>query len=244
MDKKIFLKIQKIVDDKFKINLKYRETYKIGTYYGSEKGFYTPHTDTQGNMNHRKISMVICLSKIDDYEGGIFKFIDLKKEFKFDIGDAIIFDSNLLHGVEPIIDGKRQVLISFMWDEEGEQIRQKNNPTINSLRYLVTSENTIKETIMNTIKTYNSSYKWIEQYINLEQKDSVILECGSFDGMDAVYLNEYYKRKVYSFEALPTLIENAKKNTKNYNVEVINAAVCDIHNIILILIKILKFFLK
>ena len=136
VDDKFFYKIQEIVKEKFKLTLKYRETYKLGYYYGDEKGFYIPHTDTQGDMQHRKISMVICLSKIDDYEGGIFKFINLKKDFKFDIGDTIIFDSNILHGVEPVTFGKRQVLISFMWDEEGEQIRQKNNPTINNSRYL------------------------------------------------------------------------------------------------------------
>lgn len=228
MDKIIFTKISDCVKKDFNLNLKYRETYKIGTYYGEENGFYIPHTDTQGNMDHRKISIVICLTKVDNYNGGIFKFIDLKKDFKFDIGDAIIFDSRQLHGVEPVVKGKRQVLISFLWDEQGEKVRQQNNPERNNLDYLVGLEN--------TIKTYNSSYKWIEQYINLEQKDCVILECGSFDGRDAVYLSEHYKRKVYSFEALPTLIENAKKNTKNYNVELVNAAVCDIHN------KIVKFY--
>ena len=236
LDIDIFDKVKPIVETKFNKKLKYRETYKLGTYYCEEKGFYIPHTDTQGIMQHRRISIVICLSKKDNYEGGIFKFINLKKEFKFDIGDAIIFDSNLLHGVEPVTSGKRQVLVSFMWDEEGEQIRQKNNPTVSNSNYLTSSYNTIKESKMNTVKQYNSSYKWIEPYINLEQKDSVILECGSYNGLDAVYLSEYYKRKVYSFEALPTLIENAKKNTKNYNVEVVNAAVCDIHN------KIVKFY--
>jgi len=136
LDKKIFFKIQKIVEDKLNIKLKYRESYKVGTYYGYEKGFYIPHTDTQGGMQHRKISIVICLSKMDNYKGGIFKFINLKKDFKFDIGDTIIFKSNLLHGVVPVTNGKRQVLVSFMWDEDGEKIRQKNNPTINNLRYL------------------------------------------------------------------------------------------------------------
>lgn len=136
MDKIYFNKIQKIVKENFNLILKYRETYKLGTYYGDEKGFYIPHTDTQGGKQHRKISIVICLSKIDDYEGGIFKFINLKKDFKFDVGDTIIFDSNILHGVQPVTSGKRQVLISFMWDEEGEQIRQKNNPTISNSRYL------------------------------------------------------------------------------------------------------------
>lgn len=102
-------------------------------------------------MEHRKMSVVICLSKMDNYEGGIFKFVDLKKEFKFDIGDAIIFKSNLLHGVEPFTSGKRQVLISFMWDTDGEQIRQKNNPTINNSRYLPNDQFILPEkTTMNS----------------------------------------------------------------------------------------------
>ena len=230
IDNIYFYKIQKIVKENFKLTLKYREKYKIGTYYSDEKGFYIPHTDTQGTKQHRKISIVICLSKIDDYEGGIFKFINLKKDFKFDIGDTIIFDSKILHGVEPVTSGKRQVLISFMWDEEGNQIRQKNNPTINNSRYLPKQIKNYNSSYKWIEEPYNSSYKWIEPYINLEQKNSVILECGSYDGKDAIYLSENYKRKVYSFEALPTLIENAKKNTRNYNVEIINVAVSNTHN--------------
>ena len=70
MDKIYFNKIQKIVKEKFNLILKYRETYKLGTYYGDEKGFYIPHTDTQGGMQHRKISVVICLSKIMIMRGG------------------------------------------------------------------------------------------------------------------------------------------------------------------------------
>jgi len=141
LDNYIFSKIETIVDDKYKIKLKYRETYKLGTYYGDDKGFYIPHTDTQGRMNHRKISIVICLSPVDNYEGGVFKFIELKKGFKFDIGDTIIFKSSLLHGVEPVTNGKRQVLISFMWDDDGEKIRYDNNSNINNSRYLPNSNN-------------------------------------------------------------------------------------------------------
>lgn len=117
----------------FNIDIKYRETYKLGTYYDVDKGFYTSHTDTQGGMEHRKLSIVICLSSDNDYQGGLFKFIDLNKSFKFDKGDAIIFDSNLLHCVEPVVSGKRQVLVSFIWDEYGEQLRiqKSKNPTSN-----------------------------------------------------------------------------------------------------------------
>lgn len=173
LDKDIFDNIQKIVKNKFEIKLNYRESYKIGTYYGDEKGFYIPHTDTQGSMQHRKISMVICLSKSDDYQGGIFKLVNLNKQFKFDIGDAIIFKSNLLHGVEPITDGIRQVLISFMWDEDGEQIRQKNNPSIDNSRYL--PNNNIFHNI-----NYNSN-------INLEsKKPSIFVSIASFLDKDII----------------------------------------------------------
>lgn len=154
IDKIYFNKIQKIVKENFNLILLYRETYKLGTYYGDEKGFYIPHTDTQGIMQHRKISIIICLSKINDYDGGILKFINLKKDFKLDVGDTIIFDSNILHGVQPVTSGKRQVLISFMWDIEGEQIRQKENPTINSLNYLPNFIKDIKNNIHN-FETFN-----------------------------------------------------------------------------------------
>ena len=127
-----------IIKQNFNIDIKYRETYKLGTYYSEEKGFYIPHTDTQGGKEHRKISVVICISNDSDYEGGIFKFINLNKSFKFNKGDAIFFDSNLLHGVEPVIGGKRQVIISFMWDEQGENLRLKNTSTENkpTLNYI------------------------------------------------------------------------------------------------------------
>lgn len=154
VDEMFFYKIKNLVAKEFDINLMYREPYKIGSYYSEEKGFYLAHTDTQGSKQHRKISVIICLSNIDSYEGGIFKFIDLEKNYRFDIGDTIIFNSNLLHQVEPVIDGKRQVLISFMWDEEGEQIRQRNNnafPKLNYLPYTVNKNIDIKEHEKHTI---------------------------------------------------------------------------------------------
>lgn len=167
IDTNVFYNIKKMVEDNFDICLKYRETYKIGNYYGEDGGFYNPHTDTQSGMNHRKISTIICLSNATDYEGGIFKFIKLNKEFKLDIGDAIIFKSELLHGVDPLITGKRQVLISFAWDDFGESIRNKksddnrryiplecfNSSVLNTS--IVTSEN--KNFDFNDFSTYHDN---------------------------------------------------------------------------------------
>ena len=144
LDEILFSKASNIVLDNYDVNLKYRETYKAGIYYGDEKGFYIPHTDIQGNMGHRKFSMVICLSNVDDYTGGEFMFTLLKKKYRFDRGDAIIFKSELLHGVSPVENGKRQVLITFMWDDDGEKIRNnpKNNPkNSNHYKPLVLTQN-------------------------------------------------------------------------------------------------------
>jgi hypothetical protein len=134
-DNIIFQKKNDLIKHEFNIDLKFRERYKLGTYYGTDKGFYIPHTDCQGGMRHRKLSIVICLSNKNNYEGGIFNLVNLNKKFKFDKGDAIIFDSNLLHGVEPVLSGVRQVLISFLWDEDGEKIRKKESSNKNSSTY-------------------------------------------------------------------------------------------------------------
>ena len=125
---KIILNILPKVEKEFGIKIKYRENYKLGKYYGDDKGFYNPHTDIQGFREHRKISMIICLSDENDYKGGIFKLVNLNKKFKLNKGDLLLFKSDLLHGVEPVTDGIRQVIISFMWDEDSEKLRMKNYP--------------------------------------------------------------------------------------------------------------------
>jgi hypothetical protein len=124
VDKALFDRLLPIVHDQFGIKLANRETYKVGTYTGEEGGFYNPHTDTQGGKPHRQISVVVCLTDESEYTGGIFRLVDLKKEFKFDKGDCMVFDSNLLHGVDPVLSGVRKVLISFMWNAEMEASRQ------------------------------------------------------------------------------------------------------------------------
>ena len=72
--------------------------------------------------------MILCLSDENEYKGGILKLVDLNKRFKLNKGDLLLFKSDLLHGVEPVTDGIRQVIISFMWDEDGEKLRKMNYP--------------------------------------------------------------------------------------------------------------------
>jgi hypothetical protein len=152
----------------FNIDIQYRETYKLGTYYAEDNGFYTSHTDTQGGMDHRKLSIVICLSNECDYRGGLFKFIDLDKSFKFDKGDAVIFDSKLLHCVEPVTYGKRQVLVSFIWDEQGECIRllKSKTPSINYTPYNNHSVSSVNKHV------FKSTISEDIKYISLVPADS------------------------------------------------------------------------
>jgi predicted 2-oxoglutarate/Fe(II)-dependent dioxygenase YbiX len=225
IDENLFFKIQKILEYNYNLKLKYRESYKIGTYYGNEKGFYIPHTDIQGMYNHRKISIVVCLSKIENYEGGIFKFIDLKQEFKFDIGDAIIFDSSLLHGVEPITNGKRQVLISFMWDEEGEQIRQKNNPTISNSKYLPNDnffkENNLKSQSENKIYNYETFNDYHPKIISFSLwGDSEIYNYGILENA-LIAIDKLPEFKIYVYYNNTVLIKTLNILKKLNNVVLI-----------------------
>jgi hypothetical protein len=161
LDEVVFKNNKKNLVNHFGYDIRYRESYKMGTYYGDKKGHYIPHTDNQGGMNHRKVSCVICLSKKEDYEGGVFHFVDLKKTFKFDKGDAILFRSHLLHGVKPVESGIRKVIISFLWDNDG--FEQKNIPiSKNRSRYMPNLNNhnlkLIKESkLNNNIKKFKEN---------------------------------------------------------------------------------------
>lgn len=124
IDRIIFEKIKPLLEWKFGVSVSHRERYKIGWYSGENQGFYVPHTDKQGGMDYRDISMVICASRKEDYDGGEFSFPDLDISFKLDLGDAIFFDSSMLHGVKPVIRGNRHVLISFLFGELGAKLKR------------------------------------------------------------------------------------------------------------------------
>jgi hypothetical protein len=123
IDELVFGRLKPLLEKDFGVSIRYRERYKIGHYSEHNQGFYNPHSDTQGGMEYRKLSMVICFSGKDEYEGGEFTLVDLNKTFRFDYGDAIVFDSSLVHGVSPVTRGDRKVLIGFLFDEEGGRIR-------------------------------------------------------------------------------------------------------------------------
>ena len=114
-----------IASDYYGCNLAFREVWKVGNYLGSKKGFYIPHTDSGGGMNHRMISCVAMLSSPDDYEGGELVFPKHSQEIKLPQYSAAIFPSGILHGVNPTLSGQRQTLLSFMWTPINMQLTPK-----------------------------------------------------------------------------------------------------------------------
>ena len=64
----------------------------------------------------RKLSISLCLSSKDEYEGGEFQILMGRsmKSFKMDCGDAIIFPSDCTHRVRPLKSGKRISLVGWM----------------------------------------------------------------------------------------------------------------------------------
>ena len=132
IDLVIFEKLKPLLEWKFGVSISYRERYKIGWYSGDKLGFYVPHTDKQGGMDYRDISMVVCASRQEDYDGGEFLFPDLDISFKLDLGDAIFFDSSMRHGVKPVTRGNRYVLISFLFGELGAKLKRRKVGSLKS----------------------------------------------------------------------------------------------------------------
>jgi len=98
---------------KFDINCLNQAEYLSYT----EKGHYTSHTDTLLNKNLKECrKLTINLFLNDDFEGGKF-YINTEQEKTYPEqakGTLLVFPSFLLHGVEPVISGKRKNVIGWM----------------------------------------------------------------------------------------------------------------------------------
>lgn len=93
-------------------------------YNGTEKGKYVPHRDVlmHGYRRYdRKISGIIMLSDPDEYKGGDLLVDVLASDSKekwrkveLEKGDVVFFDSCFTHCVEPVTEGKRQVIVFWL----------------------------------------------------------------------------------------------------------------------------------
>ena len=116
--------------------LVYHEIWKIASYNGTENGFYSQHRDNQGTIKHRNVSCICMLSNFNEYKGGEFHFPELGVEIRLKKGSALFFNSNLLHGVKPVIEGERFVAVNFLFDTESLYKRKNYDKVpVNNMLY-------------------------------------------------------------------------------------------------------------
>lgn len=110
--KSVFPEIEKVFYDR----VTYRETYKICLYAGENGGAFGKHRDTIDPHRHRRYAMTLALN--DDFQGGGICFPEYSPNvLPLEKYSAVIFPGSLFHEVQPIVRGKRYVVISFFFGD-------------------------------------------------------------------------------------------------------------------------------
>ena len=101
------------------------EEFKIVCYEPDPGGYFRVHRDnTTPQTMHRRFAMTLNLNS-EEYEGGELRFPEYGgATYKPATGEAAIFSCNLLHEATDVQDGKRYVLLSFLYDEAGQKQRE------------------------------------------------------------------------------------------------------------------------
>lgn len=110
------------------------EELKIVCYDGESGGFFRPHRDNLSERTqHRRFAMSLLLNDPGEYDGGALRFLEYGPElYRPGAGDAVVFGCPLLHEVLPVTEGRRFVLLCFMFGEvEARQLaaRKKQRKT-------------------------------------------------------------------------------------------------------------------
>jgi PKHD-type hydroxylase len=81
--------------------------------FGDKYGW---HVDTTDNIiNPRKLSISLCLSSIDEYDGGEFQILTGRtvNTIKMNLGDVLVFPSDCWHRVKKVKSGQRISLVGW-----------------------------------------------------------------------------------------------------------------------------------
>ena len=98
----------------------------IARYDAETGGHFGPHRDDTGlSVAHRRFAVSINLNA--DFDGGEISFPEYgSRGFKAAPGTAVVFSASILHQVSRVTRGRRYVFLTFLFDEEGERLRQAN----------------------------------------------------------------------------------------------------------------------
>jgi predicted 2-oxoglutarate/Fe(II)-dependent dioxygenase YbiX len=93
------------------------EGFKIACYDAATGGFFRPHRDNLTPATaHRVFALTLNLN--DDYVGGQLRFPEYGNQlYRPDAGTALVFSCAHLHEVLDVTEGRRFVLLSFLYGE-------------------------------------------------------------------------------------------------------------------------------
>ncbi len=91
------------------------EGFKLGCYTAADAGFFDAHRDNLSEQtSHRKFALSLNLN--EDYQGGELSFPEYGgQRYRPDRGEALVFSGAHLHQVHPVSEGRRFVLLSFLF---------------------------------------------------------------------------------------------------------------------------------
>jgi predicted 2-oxoglutarate/Fe(II)-dependent dioxygenase YbiX len=88
-------------------------------------GHFTVHQDNIPDKNPRRYTTITLLKRSKDLQGGNLALYHYKPEINNDnniidlnIHETVIFDADLYHGVDPIIQGTREVLVAWIHEKK------------------------------------------------------------------------------------------------------------------------------
>lgn len=102
----------------FQYRVTKREGYRIGSYEGERGGELHGHRDnSKATGAHRRFACSINLNT-EQFEGGALRFPEFGNQlYRPETGAAIVFSSSLLHEPLHVTQGKRFVLLAFLFGD-------------------------------------------------------------------------------------------------------------------------------
>lgn len=106
------------------------ERYVVACYEATNQGFFQPHRDnTAMGTAHRRFAISVNLNS--GYEGGCLRFPEYSADlYAPEAGSALVFSCSLLHEATPVTQGRRFVLLSFLYGDEDAKLRQQTQAKI------------------------------------------------------------------------------------------------------------------
>ncbi|MBX3486225.1 2OG-Fe(II) oxygenase [Phenylobacterium sp.] len=109
------------------------ERYIVACYDAEEGGYFRAHRDNQTlGTAHRRFACSINLNA-EEFEGGDVRFPEFgPRTYRPPTGGAVVFCCSLLHEATPVTRGRRYAFLPFLYDEEGQATRERNNTLIDN----------------------------------------------------------------------------------------------------------------